>query len=349
MREKWSAEQLMAGWKVETCPRRGSHDWQACFYCHPNEKVRRRSPSTHAYAAALCPDQLSRGTCPAGDACRMSHSIFEYWLHPDKFRTQVCVDGQRCKRCVCFFAHGPDELRLPSYKAAAEADAQLERAAAALQGQLAHVPALACGDGGGGSSASSCTSAVDAGSPSRAAGAPAALLGPPPAAAHHGAALAMASGLAPPPLPAQQLLGLQPAPWPAALSAGVGQAGQPQPAQWAFQQAWQAESDAAALLAALAAVGLGSDGGGSAAATAGAAPHFDAHHGPLGGGPGWGAACAGGVHPLHLAHASLALHQPPASLSAAAGWAGGSGGMGGPVLQGGDQVGLHAYSGFMLS
>eukprot|EP00775_Hariotina_reticulata_P007367 gene7367-biopygen9155 len=40
--------------------------------------------------------------------------IFEYWLHPQRYRTLLCKDGSRCHRRVCFFAHSLAELRVPT-------------------------------------------------------------------------------------------------------------------------------------------------------------------------------------------------------------------------------------------
>lgn len=40
-----------------------------------------------------------------------SHSVFEAWLHPHKYRTQWCQNGANCDREVCFFAHTDAELR----------------------------------------------------------------------------------------------------------------------------------------------------------------------------------------------------------------------------------------------
>lgn len=37
--------------------------------------------------------------------------VFEYWLHPQRYRTQMCRDGASCTRKVCFFAHSDLELR----------------------------------------------------------------------------------------------------------------------------------------------------------------------------------------------------------------------------------------------
>lgn len=40
--------------------------------------------------------------------------VFETWLHPTKFCTVMCTEGQACRRKVCWFAHTPGELRAPT-------------------------------------------------------------------------------------------------------------------------------------------------------------------------------------------------------------------------------------------
>lgn len=50
-----------------------------------------------------------------GDVCTYSHGVYECWLHPAKYRTQLCKDGAQCRRPVCFFAHSVSELRSPTY------------------------------------------------------------------------------------------------------------------------------------------------------------------------------------------------------------------------------------------
>ncbi|KAL3746807.1 hypothetical protein ACJRO7_015706 [Eucalyptus globulus] len=47
-----------------------------------------------------------------GDSCEFAHGVFECWLHPERYRTQACKDGQSCRRRVCLFAHSPDQLRV---------------------------------------------------------------------------------------------------------------------------------------------------------------------------------------------------------------------------------------------
>lgn len=39
--------------------------------------------------------------------------MFEYYMHPLRYRTKMCKDGTSCNRPFCFFAHQPCELRQP--------------------------------------------------------------------------------------------------------------------------------------------------------------------------------------------------------------------------------------------
>jgi hypothetical protein len=56
----------------------------------------------------------------------MSHNLFEYWLHPQRFRTKLCKNAGHCDRPFCFFAHTEAQVRqaseppkpLPSFAAA---------------------------------------------------------------------------------------------------------------------------------------------------------------------------------------------------------------------------------------
>jgi hypothetical protein len=66
-----------------------------------------------AAAAAVTPRPAQDAVCPRGDACPFAHNVFELWLHPSRYRTQLCRDGLGCKRRVCFFAHSLDDLRSP--------------------------------------------------------------------------------------------------------------------------------------------------------------------------------------------------------------------------------------------
>ena len=42
---------------------------------------------------ALVPDQDQ--ACVRGDACPYAHNVFEYWLHPTRYRSQLCNDGDK--------------------------------------------------------------------------------------------------------------------------------------------------------------------------------------------------------------------------------------------------------------
>ncbi|KAL6131795.1 hypothetical protein ACLB2K_070168 [Fragaria x ananassa] len=102
----------MYSYKIKRCPRMRSHDWTDCPYAHRGEKAQRRDPRRYPYSAIVCP-AFRNGICYKGDACQYAHGVFEYWLHPARYRTRVCNAGLLCTRKVCFFAHSPDQLRTP--------------------------------------------------------------------------------------------------------------------------------------------------------------------------------------------------------------------------------------------
>ncbi|RDX97674.1 Zinc finger CCCH domain-containing protein 23, partial [Mucuna pruriens] len=101
----------MFQFKVRKCPRGRFHEWTECPYAHPSEKARRRDPRKYLYSATACPD-YRKGNCKRGDTCQFAHGVFECWLHPSRYRTQLCKDGTACRRRVCFFAHTTHQLRL---------------------------------------------------------------------------------------------------------------------------------------------------------------------------------------------------------------------------------------------
>lgn len=68
------------------------------------------------YTGIACPDMKRDGACARGELCPYAHNVFEYWLHPTRYRTQLCNDGDGCKRRVCFFAHTASQLRVPDSK-----------------------------------------------------------------------------------------------------------------------------------------------------------------------------------------------------------------------------------------
>eukprot|EP00208_Stichococcus_sp_RCC1054_P005147 CAMPEP_0206137268 /NCGR_PEP_ID=MMETSP1473-20131121/2422_1 /ASSEMBLY_ACC=CAM_ASM_001109 /TAXON_ID=1461547 /ORGANISM="Stichococcus sp, Strain RCC1054" /LENGTH=704 /DNA_ID=CAMNT_0053530267 /DNA_START=127 /DNA_END=2241 /DNA_ORIENTATION=- len=102
--------------KVLPCSKRYCHDWTVCPFAHPGEKARRRDPRVTSYTGIACPDMKKDGVCVRGELCPYAHNVFEYWLHPTRYRTQLCNDGTNCKRRVCFFAHTLPELRVPDSK-----------------------------------------------------------------------------------------------------------------------------------------------------------------------------------------------------------------------------------------
>ena len=104
----------MFSFKVARCSKRYVHDWRSCPFAHPTENARRRDPRTVRYLPVPCPD-YKRGICMRGDTCPYSHGVYECWLHPAKYRTQLCKEGPQCRRPVCFFAHTVGDLRQPTH------------------------------------------------------------------------------------------------------------------------------------------------------------------------------------------------------------------------------------------
>lgn len=104
----------MFSFKVDRCSKRFVHDWRSCPFAHPTENARRRDPRKFKYVPIPCPE-YKRGICLRGDACSYSHGVYECWLHPAKYRTQLCKEGPYCRRPVCFFAHNVHDLRQPTH------------------------------------------------------------------------------------------------------------------------------------------------------------------------------------------------------------------------------------------
>ncbi|XP_022985508.1 zinc finger CCCH domain-containing protein 54 [Cucurbita maxima] len=124
-----SDEFRMYAFKIQRCPKSRSHDWTECPYAHRGEKAQRRDPRRFNYSAVACP-AFRTGSCPKGDFCEFAHGVFEFWLHPTRYRTRACNAGRFCQRKVCFFAHSPEELR-PETKNKLHFAAPVERAALA--------------------------------------------------------------------------------------------------------------------------------------------------------------------------------------------------------------------------
>ncbi|CAD7700619.1 unnamed protein product [Ostreobium quekettii] len=108
-----SVDFRMYCYKVLPCGKRFCHDWSTCPFAHFSERAKRRDPRGVKYTAIACPEMKKGEDCPRGDKCPYAHNVFEYWLHPTRYRTRMCRDGTSCTRKVCFFAHKPEELRVP--------------------------------------------------------------------------------------------------------------------------------------------------------------------------------------------------------------------------------------------
>ncbi|KAI3430338.1 hypothetical protein D9Q98_004933 [Chlorella vulgaris] len=106
-----SDEFMMHAFKVVPCVREDQHAWLACPFRHSSEALCRRDPRLHTGVA--CPNMKQTGCCKMGEACSYAHNVLEYWLHPTRYRTQLCERGADCERNVCFFAHSADQLRAP--------------------------------------------------------------------------------------------------------------------------------------------------------------------------------------------------------------------------------------------
>ncbi|KAH7617210.1 hypothetical protein Ndes2526B_g07803 [Nannochloris sp. 'desiccata'] len=149
-----SDEFRMSCMKVVPCSKRFVHDWTECPFAHPQEKARRRDPKIHTYTGIACPSMKKEGSCAFGDHCPYAHNVFEYWLHPTRYRTQLCNDGSNCRRKICFFAHSLDELRVPACKpfvspeglaaaaAAAASDNEIRRKAGFVGTPMANLNAM---------------------------------------------------------------------------------------------------------------------------------------------------------------------------------------------------------------
>lgn len=97
--------------KVLPCSKNYCHDWTECPFAHAGEKARRRDPRLFPHMGIECPQLKEESGCPRGELCPFAHNVFECWLHPTRYRTQLCNEPASCKRKVCFFAHTVDELR----------------------------------------------------------------------------------------------------------------------------------------------------------------------------------------------------------------------------------------------
>lgn len=87
---RFPADFYLYTYKVAPCSVTGPHEWSTCPFWHPGERARRRDPTRFSYEPLLCPDDKKGVSCPRGDACPYTHHVYEYWLHPKRFRTLMC-------------------------------------------------------------------------------------------------------------------------------------------------------------------------------------------------------------------------------------------------------------------
>ncbi|KAG6515109.1 hypothetical protein ZIOFF_025494 [Zingiber officinale] len=104
-------EFLMYEFKVRRCGKTYPHQWMTCPYAHRGEKARRRDPRKFPNHGVPCSEFRQSGACRRGQRCELAHGVFEFWLHPTRYRTRMCVSGAACARKICFFAHSVEELR----------------------------------------------------------------------------------------------------------------------------------------------------------------------------------------------------------------------------------------------
>lgn len=107
---------MMFCYKILPCKKTFRHDWRVCPFAHGDETAKRRDPRAFKYTGVICPDAKKGRSCPRGDDCPCTHSLFEYWLHPTRFKTEICSRGSRCNRPFCFFAHKQSEIRKPNFR-----------------------------------------------------------------------------------------------------------------------------------------------------------------------------------------------------------------------------------------
>ena len=91
-------------------------DKKLCLNYH-GASDRRRNPSF--YKAILCPNLYEKNKrkkdvkCNLGDDCDYAHNLYEYYYHPDKFRTVPCPQEKKNKYCkerlICPYLHKSDE------------------------------------------------------------------------------------------------------------------------------------------------------------------------------------------------------------------------------------------------
>ncbi len=86
-----------------------------------------------SYPQSCCNTDIFIGMLQ-GVQCPYAHGVYERNLHPSKYRTQLCTEGNHCSRHVCFFAHSPFQLRAPTHLWSIE-----EAVSPLLQAQLLNI------------------------------------------------------------------------------------------------------------------------------------------------------------------------------------------------------------------
>ena len=104
-------------YKIYKCPlgQLCKLDKKLCLNYHDNGD-KRRNPNI--YKAFLCPNlyeknkRIKNGKCNNGENCNNAHNLFEYYYHPDKFRTVKCIQekgGNSCEiKIICPYLHKGD-------------------------------------------------------------------------------------------------------------------------------------------------------------------------------------------------------------------------------------------------
>jgi len=101
-------------YKIYKCPLY-KLDKKLCLNYH-GDGDRRRNPDF--FKATLCPNLFEKSKrkknakCDLGDDCDCAHNLYEYYYHPDKFRTVSCPQEKKkqlCKeRLICPYQHKSD-------------------------------------------------------------------------------------------------------------------------------------------------------------------------------------------------------------------------------------------------
>lgn len=90
--------------------------------------MRHRTCTQLLYIKYLTDICMQTGTCSRGDLCPYAHGVFECWLHPSKYKTQVCVRiyilyGMLSRDSMYMFC----KLELACYKRSAAAKMPAQR------------------------------------------------------------------------------------------------------------------------------------------------------------------------------------------------------------------------------